>query len=65
MKIELNGEGREIRVRTLGELCDTLGYGGTRVATAVNGAFVAKRERPACQLAENDRVEIVSPRQGG
>ncbi len=36
-----------------------------RVATAVNESFVATSERPAQELKEGDRVEIVAPMQGG
>ena len=65
MKIVLNGEPIEINVATLGELCSIEGYGGAKIATAVNGEFVAERTRAATRLSEADRVEIVAPRQGG
>jgi sulfur carrier protein len=65
LKITVNGERREIQGRTLAELCAALGYGDARVATALNGSFVAAKQRAATLLKEDDQVEIVAPRQGG
>jgi sulfur carrier protein len=65
LKITVNGESREIRGRTLAELCAALGYGDARVATALNGSFVSAKQRAATLLKEDDKVEIVAPRQGG
>ncbi|MEL6289337.1 MAG: sulfur carrier protein ThiS [Pseudomonadota bacterium] len=50
---------------TLAELCDALGFGDARVATAVNGDFVSRTQRAERQLQADDRIEIVAPRQGG
>ena len=47
------------------ELCLKLGFVEAKVATAVNGSFVAASARPATPLAEADEIEIVAPRQGG
>ncbi len=65
MQIVVNGEPTKTGAQTLGELCAALGFAGAKVATAVNGNFVAKRNRDEIRLAENDSVEIVTPRQGG
>ena len=65
MKIELNGETREVRADRLAAALEELGYGGTTVATAVNGAFVPATARAERGLAEGDRVEVLAPRQGG
>ncbi|WP_342394954.1 sulfur carrier protein ThiS [Rhodoblastus sp.] len=35
------------------------------VATAVNETFVRAKERRICRLSEGDKVEILTPRQGG
>ena len=61
----VNGQPQETAARTLAELCAALGYGDARIATAVNGDFVAAANRAATALAREDRVEIVAPRQGG
>ena len=64
MKIVLNGEAREVRAETLLELLDECGFSG-RVATAVNEDFVPSSLRIAHALSQGDRVEILSPMQGG
>ena len=43
----------------------SLGFGGRKIATAVNGRFVAAAARPKTALADGDRVEVVAPMQGG
>jgi sulfur carrier protein len=63
--ITVNGEARETSARTLAELCASLGYGEAKIATAVNAAFVPAAARAKIVLQNGDRVEIVSPRQGG
>lgn len=65
MKIELNGEAREVRSVRLSEALDELGFGEATVATAVNGAFVPAAARGGRVLAEGDRLEVLAPRQGG
>lgn len=61
----VNGETVASAAHTLGDLVEELGYGERRIATAVNGTFVAGSERAATMLADGDRIEIVAPRQGG
>lgn len=63
--IIVNGEPTPVAAATLAELLSALGLAGRRVATAVNGDFVPERARGDTRLAAGDRVEIVSPRQGG
>jgi sulfur carrier protein len=65
VKILLNGEAIVTNATTLDELCARLGFGEAKIATAVNGSFVAAGQRPATPLAEADEIEIVAPRQGG
>jgi sulfur carrier protein len=65
MRIVLNGEPRQVRSLRLAEALDELGYGGATVATAVNGSFVPAPSRGATELAEGDRLEVLTPRQGG
>ena len=64
-RIVVNGEAREASATTLAALLDELGYGGQKVATALNGDFVPERQRAGTVLSPGDEVEIVSPRQGG
>lgn len=65
MQILLNGELIATDARTLHELCLKLGFAEAKVATALNGSFVAATKRAVTKLAPADEVEIVAPRQGG
>lgn len=65
MQILVNGERLTTKARSLEELCAALGFAGAKIATAVNGSFVAAPAREATRLAEADEIEIVAPRQGG
>jgi sulfur carrier protein len=65
LQILLNGERFATDASNLDELCAKLGFAEAKVATAINGSFVAAAERGTTQLAEADEVEIVAPRQGG
>ena len=65
MRITVNGEAVEIRAATLATALDELGYGGARVATAVNETFVPTSLREGRELSPGDRLEILAPRQGG
>jgi sulfur carrier protein len=61
----VNGERNELVPTTLANLLEDLGYGQMKVATALNGVFVAATVRGRTIIADGDRLEIVSPRQGG
>ena len=63
--VVVNGEARQVSAGTLAALLDALGYGGQKVATALNGEFVPARLRAETHIAAGDEVEIVAPRQGG
>jgi sulfur carrier protein len=61
----VNGEPVETAATTLAGLLVERGLSDAKIATAVNGGFVAARAREAQPLVSGDRVEILSPRQGG
>ena len=63
--LTVNGEATKTSAASLSELLDELGYGEAKVATAINGEFVAEPQRRDRQLQDADHVEIVAPRQGG
>ncbi|WP_294542080.1 sulfur carrier protein ThiS [uncultured Rhodoblastus sp.] len=65
MRLNVNGEPLEVRARNLDALIAELDYPAELVATAVNEQFVRAKERAATALDEHDRVEILTPRQGG
>ena len=65
MKIEMNGEWRQIAAEDLAAALEELGLGEAVVATALNGAFVPAAARSATRLVDGDRLEVLSPMQGG
>jgi sulfur carrier protein len=65
MKLMVNGEAHEIAATTLSELLAALDYEGDWLATAVNSDLVHAAERAEFQLNDGDRIEILSPMQGG
>jgi sulfur carrier protein len=65
MRIIVNGETLEAQSRNLAGLLAELGYEGGWIATAVNGEVVAGSRREQTPLEEGDRVEVLTPRQGG
>ena len=65
MQIFVNGDRHDIEPATLALALNALGYGGKKIATAVNGRFVAAAARPELKLADGDKVEVVAPMQGG
>lgn len=65
MRIFLNDDAHDVDAATLAAALDSLGFGGRKIATALNGRFVAATARPATKLADGDRIEVVAPMQGG
>lgn len=65
LHITLNGAAATTRARTVSELVDLQQLAALKIATAVNGRFVPEGKRVTTPLRDGDRVEIVSPRQGG
>lgn len=65
MTIILNGKPHQANASTLEELCRSLGYPATGIATAVNGDFIPAHQRSTAILKPGDAIEVVSPREGG
>ncbi|OHV90477.1 sulfur carrier protein ThiS [Mesorhizobium sp. ORS 3428] len=65
MKLIVNGEALEAEAATLDALLKELDYEGGWLATALNGDVVPAAERTQFRLREGDRIEILSPMQGG
>lgn len=65
MRIVVNGAVREITSVTLEAALAEVGFADMIVATARNGEFVTRAERPRTLLAEGDRLEVLAPAQGG
>ena len=65
MTVIVNGEEQVVAAATLSELLKALDYEGDWLATAVNGELVHREDRAGFALAARDRIEILSPMQGG
>ncbi|OCJ07506.1 thiamine biosynthesis protein ThiS [Rhizobium sp. AC27/96] len=65
MRLIINGEAQTIAVTTLTQLLTALDYEGDWLATAVNGELVHREDRDDHLLDDNDRIEILTPMQGG
>jgi sulfur carrier protein len=65
MRLSINGETRELAATNLADLLVALDLRDAKVATALNGRFIPAGSRAGAALAEDDAIEIVSPRQGG
>lgn len=65
MKVIVNREDHDLDVTTLDEVVVQLGYEGGWLATAVNGELVHREERGEFLLTDGDRIEILTPMQGG
>ena len=65
MTFIVNGEEQQIAAATLAELLSALDYEGEWLATAVNGELVHREDRGDFTLGDRDRIEILSPMQGG
>ena len=65
MNLIVNGEAQVLNTATLADLLETLEYEGEWLATAVNGDLVHREDRADTCLADGDRIEILSPMQGG
>ena len=64
MQIDLNGHTQTITASTLATALAELGLNGP-IATALNGQFVAAHARATTALQNGDRIEALSPMQGG
>ncbi|WP_027038935.1 sulfur carrier protein ThiS [Mesorhizobium ciceri] len=65
MKLIVNGEALEIDATTLAALLAALDHEGDWLATAVNSDLVHRANRAEFRLSDGDRIEILSPMQGG
>jgi sulfur carrier protein len=65
MRIFVNGDQHDIEPASLALALNALGYGGRKIATAVNGRFVTAPARAKVELSDGDKIEVVAPMQGG
>jgi len=64
-EVMVNGERQVLAAATLETALLELGFGASKVATALNGDFVPATKRAGATLKTGDRIEVVTPRQGG
>jgi sulfur carrier protein len=65
LKLTVNGQRHDVAAETLAALMIELNFEGGWLATALNGEIVPAKERNSCRLTDGDRIEILSPMQGG
>jgi sulfur carrier protein len=65
LTVILNGQPMATAARSLADLVASQALSGLKVATALNGHFVPEAQRGTTTLNPGDRIEILSPRQGG
>jgi sulfur carrier protein len=66
LSVLVNGEEREVRVgTTVADLLRELGFGGRRVAVAVNRVVVPRGAHGERGIAAGDRIEILEAVGGG
>ncbi|MBS0358618.1 MAG: sulfur carrier protein ThiS [Proteobacteria bacterium] len=64
--IQLNGKKIQLlKEQSLSEALISLGYESPHIAVAINEVFIPRTHYVDYQLQEHDRIEIVSPMQGG
>ena len=65
MVVTVNGERQEIAATTIPALLRELDYEGEFLVVAVNHDVVQRRRWNEIEIKAGDRIEIVTPRQGG
>ena len=65
ISVMINGETFAAKARRLDVLMSEFSFEGDWLATAVNGELVRREARASFLLSDGDRVEILSPMQGG
>lgn len=65
MNIIVNAKPHDITATTLDAVLIELGFTSKAIATARNGIFVPAADRSGTALQQGDRLEILSPMQGG
>lgn len=64
-RLTVNSEQRDAAASTVRELLSALEFEGSFFAVAINRSVVPRERWDEAILREGDRIEIVTPRQGG
>lgn len=66
ISVSLNGQSHHINEGTvLNDAISHWGYGEQLFAIAINDTFIARNQYQETLLKEGDRIDVVSPMQGG
>ena len=65
MVVTVNGEDQEVTATTIPALLRELEFDGKFLVVAVNHDVVQRRRWNEVEIKAGDRIEIVTPRQGG
>ena len=65
MRVTVNGEPREISASHVDALLGELDYEGTHFAIALNYDVLPRSRWAETELKSGDKIEIITPRQGG
>ncbi len=65
MRLIVNGEGQDVVATTLVALLAEMEYTHDHLAIAVNHRVVPRKRWDETALSAGDRIEIITPRQGG
>ena len=65
MRVTVNGEPREISSASVAALLGELDYEGTHFAIALNYEVLPRSRWADTFLKNGDKIEIITPRQGG
>jgi sulfur carrier protein len=65
MRLIVNGENHHLDAAVLTDVLSLLEYEGGWLATAVNGELVHREDRAGQRLCDGDRIEVLTPLQGG
>lgn len=66
MSVVINGERREVQPHmSVGQAVRTVTDASHRVAVAVNDEVVPRAQWEHTELSDNDRVDVLTPVQGG
>lgn len=66
MKIQLNGHPHELEAATtLGDLLESIGFGGKPVVVELDEQAVFPRDYPSIRIEDGARIEVVTLAAGG
>jgi sulfur carrier protein len=65
VNIIVNGENKNVSNDNMKEAMNELGFEELKCATALNGNFISVDDREFTTLKEGDKIEVLSPQQGG